>query len=103
MTKSPILNALLGLLYIVLVVSFLYNASALMGEKDNIFMPIAFLSLFVFSAASMSYIFLYQPLQLFLEGKQKEAVALFLKTIGFFAISALILVSLGSYLLNVLK
>ncbi len=98
MTKNPIINALAGLLYIVLVVSFLYNASAFMGKEETIFIPIAMLSLFVFSAASMGYIFLYQPLQLFLEGEKKKSVDLFLKTLGVFAISAAALVLIGFYL-----
>jgi len=42
----------------------------------------AMLSLFVFSAATMAYIVLYQPLVMFLEGKKVEATNLFLKTIG---------------------
>jgi len=98
MTKNPIINALAGLLYIVLVVSLLYNASMFMGKEETIFIPIAMLSLFVFSAASMGYIFLYQPLQLFLEGEKKKSVDLFLKTLGVFAISAAALVLIGFYL-----
>lgn len=51
---------------------------------DEIIMPIIMLSLFTLSAAIMAYIFGYQPLQLFLDGKKKDAVSLFLKTVGIF-------------------
>jgi len=34
----------------------------------------------------MAFVFFYQPLQLLIDGKKKEAVKLFAQTIGFFAI-----------------
>ena len=98
MTKNPFINALSGLLYIVVVVSLVYYSSGFGGNGPSIFFPIAVLSLFVFSAASMGYIFLYQPLQLFLEGEKKKSVDLFLTTLGIFAISAATLVLMGLYL-----
>ncbi len=52
----------------------------------------------MFSAASMGYLFLYQPLQLYLEGEKKKSVDLFLKTLGVFAVSAATLVFIGLYL-----
>jgi hypothetical protein len=98
MTKNPIINALLGLLYIVLVVSLVYYSPNSIDKVGSIFLPIAMLSLFVFSAACMGYLFLYQPLQLFLEGEKKKSVDLFLKTLVAFAISAAALVLTGLYL-----
>lgn len=97
MTRNPFINALAGLLYISLVALLMFYGIA---DKFNntILIPIAMLSLFVFSAASMGYIFLYQPLQLFLEGHTKESVDLFIKTLVIFAISAATLVLLGLYL-----
>ena len=98
MTKNPILNALSGLLYIVLVVSLVYYSPNTIDHVGSIFLPIAMLSLFVFSAACMGYLFLYQPLQLFLEGEKKIALDLFLKTLVAFALSASVLVLIGLYL-----
>ena len=99
MTKNPFINALAGLLYIVLVVSALFNAEFLFGaQEDTILIPIAALSLFVFSASTMAYLFLYQPLQMFLDGEKKDAVNLFLKTLGVFAVSAAVFVTIGLYL-----
>ncbi len=102
MTNNPFINALIGLLYIVLVVSFLFTfAERVFPVEDTILIPISMLSLFVFSASFMGYTFLYAPLQLFLDGQKKEGVNLFLKTLGAFAVSALALVLLGLYVQSV--
>jgi hypothetical protein len=102
MTKNPFINALSGLLYIVLFVSVLYYTSGIGGHTPSIFYPIAVLSAFVFSASCMGYLFLYQPLQLFLEGEKKRAVDLFLKTVGIFGVCAATLVLIGLYLQGIL-
>jgi hypothetical protein len=101
MTKNPILNALAALSYIALIVSIIFYAPAYIHvEENNILIPIGMLSLFVFSAASMGYIFMYQPLRLFLEGEKQGAVHLFLKTLVAFALCAAAFVSVGLYLLS---
>jgi hypothetical protein len=82
MTTNPFINALAALAYIITLVSAIFYGGPLIGPKETIFIPMAMLSLFVFSAATMSYIVLYQPLVMFLENKKVEAVHLFLKTIG---------------------
>ncbi len=98
MTKNPLINALAGLLYIALVASFLFYGTQQLPFEDSVLIPIAMLSLFVFSAACMGYLFLYQPLQLFFEGQKKESVDLFIKTLVIFALSAALLVAIGLYL-----
>ncbi len=95
MSKNPIFNALVGLLYITGVVTLIFYAPAFLSIEETIFIPIAMLSLFVFSAACMGYIFLYQPLQLFLEGEKKKSVTLFLNTLLAFALSAATFVLMG--------
>jgi hypothetical protein len=40
----------------------------------------------------MAYVFGYQPLRLFLDDKKKEAVSLFLKTVGIFGGITIILI-----------
>lgn len=82
MTNNPFVNALAAVGYIIAVVLLITYGGPAIGPKDTIFIPMAMLSLFVFSAATMGYIVLYQPLVMFLEGKKLEAVNLFLKTIG---------------------
>lgn len=96
MSKNPLINALVGLLYIVLIVSLFQFAPIIFGKEDNtVLIPIATLSLFVFSAACMGYIFLYEPLQLFIEGQKKESVNLFIRTLIAFALSSALLVLIG--------
>jgi hypothetical protein len=99
MTKNPIVNALAGLLYIALVASLLFYVPPYIHIENSVLIPIVMLSLFVFSAASMGYIFLYQPLKLFLEGQKKESVSLFIQTLIIFAVSTAVFVSVGLYLI----
>lgn len=98
MTKNPILNALSALGYIILVASVMFYGFKNLGpDGESIIIPIAMLSLFTLSAAVMGYVFLSQPLQLYLDGKKKEAVKLITQTIGVFAtITALALTLLLS-------
>lgn len=87
MTKNPVLNALGASVYIVLVVSLMTYITKTQGEKpDTVVAPILFLSLLTLSAAVMVFIFFYQPAQLLVEGKRKQATNLFVRTIGAFGV-----------------
>lgn len=101
MSKNPIINALSALGYITLVATVINFVSQIHKNKpDTFFAPVAFLSLLTLSAAIMAFIFFYQPLQLFIEGKKKEAVNLFVKTVGVFgAITVVIWILLSSGLI----
>jgi hypothetical protein len=86
MSKNPLINALGASSYILLVVTLInFVSQTQKNQPDTIFAPIAFLSLLTLSAAVMSFLFFYQPLLLFIDGKKKAAVDLFLKTIAIFA------------------
>ncbi len=86
MTKNPITNAFAALAYIVLVASAMFYGSNHGGSgEDSVFAPIAMISLFTLSAAVMGYLFLGQPIQLYLDDKKKEAVDLFVRTVAVFA------------------
>jgi hypothetical protein len=54
----------------------------------------AVLFMLTLSAAVMAYLFFYQPLLLVIDGKKKEAVSLFVRTIGIFAAITVVIVSL---------
>lgn len=99
MTKNPIINALSAIGYIVLVVTVMtYVTKPLQNKPDTFFAPIVVLSVLTLSVSVMAFVFFYQPVLLFIEGKRKEAVDLFAKTVGFFAIittGTLALLSLG--------
>ena len=87
MFKNPIINALCAAGYISLVVSVINLISLTHKNKpDTAFAPVVFLSLLTLSVTVMAFLFFYQPLQLFIEGKKKEAVNLFVKTVGVFAV-----------------
>lgn len=86
MSKNPLLNALGASGYIILVVSVMTLLSQTQKNKPDTFLaPVLFLSLFTLSVAVMAFVFFYQPLRLFLEGKRKRAVNLFLQTVVVFA------------------
>ena len=91
MPKNPIINAFGASAYIFLVASVIRFISQTQGNKpDTFFAPVAFLSLLTLSVALMTYIFFYQPFQLFIEGKKKEAASLFVKTVGVFGAITLV-------------
>lgn len=98
MTKNPLYNALSASAYIIIVVSTMtFVTQPLKNKPDTIFAPITVLSVLTLSVAVMAYLFFYQPLLLFIEGKKKQAVNLFIKTVGIFAIlTAVVLVLLFS-------
>ena len=85
MTPTPLKNALAAGLYIVLIVLGISNAEAVFGEKETVLIPMAMLSLFVFSAALMGLLFLAQPLRLYFEGKTQDGLRFFIQTILWFA------------------
>ena len=87
MSRNPYINALLAGLYIVFVVLLITYGPAYVRENPAaILAPMAMLSLLVFSVALMGYLFFLQPVQMFLEGQKHEAVELFTKTLGSFAV-----------------
>jgi hypothetical protein len=82
--KNSYLRALLASLYIV-VVALIMNAASRRDGPETIVVPIAVLSLFTLSAAVMGYLFLVEPVQLYLSGERKEAVRSFSQTVAAFA------------------
>ena len=95
MTKIPLVNAILAILYIVLVSLVLYYGTVLKVGNKSLIAPIALISLFTFSAATMGYLFLYQPFVLYFDGKKQLALDLFLRTLLIFGgITAIIFAGL---------
>mgnify|MGYP001600032158 CR=1 FL=1 len=95
MTKHPFVNALLASGYISILVTLIFNSPKVVTDNElGMMLPVLMLSLFVLSAALMGYVFLYQPLQLLVEGKKEEATKLFLTTLASFAgITATLLIA----------
>lgn len=95
MTKNPLINALSASVYIVLVITVMtFATKPLQNKPDTFFTPIVFLSLLTLSVAVMAFLFFYQPVVLLIDGKKKEAINLFVKTIGIFAVITIILLTL---------
>lgn len=94
MSKNPYVNALLASLYIIAVSSILFFGQQITEPtEDTVFAPIAMLSLLVLSAATMAFLFFYQPLQRLIAGDVAGATELSLKTIGVFAVITLVLLA----------
>ena len=98
MSKNPIINGLSASAYIIIVASVMNFGTKIIPHPNPFIAPVAIISLFTLSAAVMGYIFCYQPVQLYFDGKKKQAVQLFLRTVivfGFLTAFALILLFLG--------
>lgn len=96
MTRNPYINALAAAAYIVGVVLLItYGPTFVRDKPDTIFAPMAMLSLLVFSVSFMGYTFFYQPVLLYVDGKKQEAVQLFVKTLGTFAIFTIVVLALA--------
>jgi hypothetical protein len=96
-TRNPFLNALAAFAYIAGVASFMFFGARIEDAKIGIFAPIAALSLFTLSAGFMAYVFCYQPFVLYFDGKKKQAIDLFLRTLGIFGgVTILLLIIIAS-------
>jgi hypothetical protein len=85
--KSALVNAIATAAYIVVVGCFMYIVASLkLGRVNTILIPIALLMLFVFSAALTGFLFFGKPVQMYVDGKKKEALSLLTYTFIFFSI-----------------
>jgi hypothetical protein len=95
MSKNPIINAVSASAYIILgVLVMTFMTEPLRNKPDTFFAPIVFLSMLTLSVAVMAFLFFYQPIMLFIEGKKKEAVNFFIKTVGIFAAITVVFLAL---------
>jgi len=86
MTKNPLINSFCAWLYILFIVGFMTLASKFFPGPDSQFIaPVVMISLFTLSAAIMAYLFCFEPIQMYIDGKKKQAVKLFLQTVLMFA------------------
>lgn len=76
-----LLNALGTAVYIVAVSFIIRNGEKIFGKMENFLGPVAFLLLFVLSAAVTGALILGRPVILYFEDKKNEAIKLFLYTI----------------------
>lgn len=90
--KYSLFNGIGTSLYVILVASLLYSLSnGFLGENNTIFIPIAILMLFVFSAAFTGSLVFGRPIIWYLDGKKREALSLLVYTLCvFFFITLLV-------------
>jgi hypothetical protein len=96
MKNHPFVKALAAEMYIIVFALGIWFTSEQVNpnfEPGPMVAVITFLSLFVFSAACMGYLFLGEPIALALGGNAKEGVKYFLQTLGYFAVLAAVTVA----------
>lgn len=93
MKWNPYVNALAAAAYIGTVALFMHFISSIRHDTpDTLLDGMGVISLLVFSAAVMAFLFLYQPTLRLIEGRRAEAMAYFIKMLATFgAITATLL------------
>lgn len=76
------LQATLAVVYIILVALFMNNAERIIGDTKTFVGPVAFLLLFVLSAATVGSLVLGRSILMYIDKQKKEAVYLFGSTMG---------------------
>ena len=84
-----LLQALAVFAYILLVVQVISIAEQIFNKPNQFWAPVAFLLLFVLSAAITGLLVLGKSITLYLEDFKKEAIELFGYTIGWLALIAI--------------
>lgn len=88
MRWNPFINGLGAAAYVWGIGLLIHYISSLHRDTpDNLTGSIAALSLFVFSAAVMGFLFFYRPLALLTENKKREAASYFFKTLTIFGLT----------------
>lgn len=87
----------LGVAVYIIGVSFIMrNAEKIFGKMDNFFGPVAFLLLFVLSAAVTGALTLGRPVLLYMDNHRAEAIKMFFYTVGWLFV-IMLLVFLGYF------
>lgn len=84
-----LLQALGVFAYILLVAQVISIAGQMFNKPNQFWQPVAFLLLFVLSAAITGLLILGKPITLYLDGAKKEAIELFGYTIGWLTLIAI--------------
>lgn len=92
---SSLRNALGTIVYVAIVSWIILNAEKIFGTMKNILGPIAFLLLFVTSAAITGFLVLGQPIMLYVDNNKQEAIKLFIFTVAWLFLFTLIALALN--------
>lgn len=85
------LNALGTIAYVSVIATLMQNGEKIFGEMDTTTGPIAFLTMFVLSAAVTSGLVLGKPILLYLNNQKTEAIKMFIFTLCWLALAVIIL------------
>jgi len=94
---SSLRNALATAAYVVIVSFIIINGDKIFGTMKTILGPIAFLLLFVVSAAITGFLVLGQPVMMYVENKKSEAIMLFIYTVAWLSAFTVIIFSLNLF------
>ena len=83
-------NSFAALIYVSAVALLMTNAEKFSGQPKNIVTPIAFLLLFVLSAAITGSLILGRPVFMYANGDKKGSVVMFATTLGWLFVYTLI-------------
>ncbi len=95
---TALINALLTAVYVAIVALVMQNGERIFGKMDNILGPVAFLLLFVLSAAITGSLVLGKPILMHLENRKAEAVKLFFYTIVWLFVIIIAILCLSMFL-----
>lgn len=93
MRWNPYLNAVTASAYIWGIGLLIRHIASLHHDSpDNLTGSVAFISMVVFSAAVMGFLFFYRPTMLLIENKRREAFLFFVKTLATFGLITILFV-----------
>jgi hypothetical protein len=82
-----LVQSLAAVAYVAGVGTLMFHANQVFGRMErSVVGPIAFLMLFCTSAAVMGLLLFGRPVYLYWEGRKREAIAMALMNVGFFAV-----------------
>ena len=93
--KRSFLNTLGLITYIAVIATVLMNGEKVFGNVNPAFAPVAFLSLFVLSAALSASLVLGKPILMYLNGEKTEAIKLFFYTLAWLAIAIIAILAVS--------
>jgi hypothetical protein len=80
--KLGLRNSMATAVYVVIVAMIMNNAERIFGTMKNIIGPVAFLLLFVTSAAITGFLVLGQPIMMYVDNQRRDAIKLFIYTVA---------------------
>lgn len=89
--QRSLLNAVGTIAYVGIVATIMQAGEKIFGEANKITGPIAFLTLFVLSAAVTGGLVLGKPLLMYMDNQKTDAVKLFIYTLCWLMLAVIIL------------